>query len=100
MATSLDQVLERTLAALPVTRDDLLVRGIAEVTERIVELKKTATRLQEKYGSRDALQERIEREGVPANDHTLYTDLMEWNSIESDLKIHQCAVMSKAKLIL
>ncbi len=87
MATSLEQVLERTLAALPVTRDDLLVRGIAgEVTERIVELKKTTTRLQEKYGSRDALQERVKREGVPPNDHTLYTDLMEWNSIESETR--------------
>lgn len=87
MATSLDQVLERTLAALPVTREDLLVRGIAgEVTERIVEMKKTAARLQEKYGSRDALQERVKHEGVSPNDHTLYTDLMEWNSIESETR--------------
>ncbi len=85
MATSLEQVLERTLAALPVTRDDLLVRGIAgEVTERIVELKKTAARLQRQYNSFDALQERIKREGVSPDDHTLYTDLMEWRAIENE----------------
>lgn len=87
IATSLDQALERTLAALPVTREDLLVRGIAsQVTERIVELKKTAARLEGKYDSLNALQERVKREGVPPSDHTLYTDLMEWNAIESETR--------------
>ena len=87
MTTLLEQVLERTLAALPVTKDDLLVRGIAgELTERIVELKKNAARLQQKYVSLDLLQERIKREGVSPDDHTLYTDLIEWRAIESETR--------------
>ncbi len=86
MATSLDQMLERTLAALPVTKEDLLVRGIAgEVTERIVELKKAAVRFQQKYGSLNALEARIAREGISPDDHTLYTDRLEWRAIENEI---------------
>ena len=87
MATTLEQVVERTMLALPVTKEDLIVRGIAgEVTERIVELKKSTARLQQKYPSLDALQERIKREGVSPDDHTLYTDLMEWRAIENEMR--------------
>ncbi|MBI4787374.1 MAG: hypothetical protein HY782_10050 [Chloroflexi bacterium] len=87
MATSLDQVLERTLAVLPVTKDDLLVRGIAgEVTDRIVELKKAAARFQDKYKSPSLLEGRIKQEGVSPDDHTLYTDLIEWRAIESEVR--------------
>ena len=86
MATSLDQVLERTLAVLPVTREEILMRGITgQLTERIVELKKTAMQLQGKYGSLELLQERIARESVSPSDHTLYTDQIEWRSIQSEL---------------
>lgn len=85
MATPLENVLERTLSALPVTRDDLLIRGIAgEVTERIVELKKARARLQTKYGSLEALQERVKRTGVSPDDHTLYTDALEWRALERE----------------
>ena len=86
MATSLDQVLERTLAVLPVTKEDLLVRGIAgELTDRIVELKKAAARLHQKYDAPDVLDARIKQENVSPDDHTLYTDLIEWRAIESEI---------------
>ena len=72
MVMQLERTLERTLAILPVTKDDLLMRGIAgQVTERIVELRKVVANLKEKYGSLSALEERIKREGVPIDDHTL-----------------------------
>jgi len=83
----LERTLERTLAILPVTKDDLLMRGIAgQVTERIVELRKVVANLKEKYGSRSALEERIKREGVPIDDHTLYTDLIDWRAADSEMR--------------
>ncbi|MBI5305014.1 MAG: hypothetical protein HY868_22975 [Chloroflexi bacterium] len=87
MVNYLDQVLERTLAVLPVAKEDLLVRGItAEVTARIVDLKKTTARLQSKYGSRDVSEQRIAQIGVTPDDHTAYTDLIEWRAMENETR--------------
>lgn len=87
MPTNLDQVLERTLAVLPVTREDLLVRGIAaQVTERIVELRKAGMRLQSIYGSRDELERQVKQVGVSPDDHTAYTDLIEWRAIDTEMR--------------
>ncbi len=86
MAVLLEQVLERTLAILPVTREELLLRGITgQVTERLFELKKATAHLQDVYGSKSNLEEKIRRAGVSPDDHTLYTDLLEWRSIESEM---------------
>jgi len=84
--THIQQLLQKATAVLPVSDEELLLRGItAETTERILTLKRAALRLQAKYGSLEALAERIKAEGVTPDDHTLYTDLLEWRALRDEL---------------
>jgi hypothetical protein len=39
-----------------------------------------------KYGSLNDLREKIEREGVPEDDHTIWDDLIMWENLDSELK--------------
>lgn len=85
-APSLRQLLDRTRSILPISDEDIIVRGItAELTDRIVELKRAAQALQGKYGSLEQLERILTEEGVPPDDHTRYTDLLEWRAIRSEL---------------
>jgi hypothetical protein len=71
---------------LPASSDELLLRGItAEITDRIVALKKASLRLRAKYGSTESLERKIASEGVSPDDHRLYTDLLEWKAIRHEL---------------
>ena len=80
------QLLERATQVLPASSDELLLRGItAEATDRLVMLKKADLRLRDRYGSLEKLQRRIGIEGVPPDDHLLYTDLLEWRAIRYEL---------------
>ncbi len=80
------QLLERATQVLPVSGDDLLLRGItAETTDRIVALKKANMRLRAKYGSVEVLEQRIQSEGVSPDDHRPYTDLLEWRAARHEL---------------
>lgn len=80
------ELIQRATTVLPVSGEDLLLRGItAEAVERIFALKRAAAHLQAKYGSLEALEQRIREEGVPPDDHTLYTDLLEWRAIRHEL---------------
>jgi hypothetical protein len=82
---SLD-LLEEVVAILPLSQEDLLYKGIATaITERIVELKRANQQFVKRYGSRRELERRIEIEGVPPDDHTLYGDLLEWRAIGHEL---------------
>ena len=56
-----------------------------ESTARMVELRQRAAQLAEQYGSIELLEARISAEGVPADDHTLYTDLLEWRAVRDEL---------------
>jgi len=86
MTARVQQLLERTSAILPVTDRDIMLRGItAEVVERIVQLKKARAGLEQKHGSFKGLERRIEQQGVSPDDHTLYTDLLEWRAISHEL---------------
>ena len=86
MSSHVQQLLERVTAVLPVSEEDLVYRGIAAgVTERIIILKKAVARLQERYKSLEDLERKIQAEGVPPDDHTLYTDLLEWRAINHEL---------------
>ena len=79
-------MLDRLRELLPVTEDDIVQRGIAaEVTARITELRQASARLSTLYGPMQALETRIEAEGVSPNDHTLYTDLLEWRAVRHEL---------------
>jgi hypothetical protein len=80
------QLLERATAVLPVSDEDLIYKGIvAGVSERMITLKKATARLQGKYGSLEELERKIQIEGVSPDDHTLYTDLLEWRAIQHEL---------------
>ncbi len=72
---------------MPSSDEDIVFRGVAEsVTDRIVDLKKTIHKFQDHYGSLNQLQEEIEAEGVPADDHHLYQDLLEWKAAQDELE--------------
>ena len=80
------QLLERATAILPICDEDLVYKGIAAgVSERILDLKKAGTKLKDQYGSVDELERRVQTEGVSPDDHTLYTDLLEWRAINHEL---------------
>jgi hypothetical protein len=85
--TAIQELIQRATAVLAVSGEELLLRGItAEAVERIFALKRAAARLQAKYGSIEALEQRIREEGVSPDDHTLYTDLLEWRAIRHELE--------------
>lgn len=89
------QLLEKTIALLPVSQEDIIFRGIAaEVSERILALKKGAARLQGRYGSVRELERRVQMEGVSPEDHTLYTDLLEWRAIAHERSELLCILES------
>lgn len=44
-----------------------------------------AARLQGPYNSLEDLEQKIQAEGIPPDDHTLYTDLLEWRAINHEL---------------
>ncbi|MFU8772245.1 MAG: hypothetical protein ACNA8H_07480 [Anaerolineales bacterium] len=80
------QLLERATALLPVSDEELIYKGVAAcVSERMIVLKKAAVRLQQQYGSLDALENRFQTESVSPDDHTLYTDLLEWRAITQEM---------------
>jgi hypothetical protein len=80
------QLLEKATAILPVSDEDLIYKGIAAgVSERMIALKKAAAKLQEKHGSLEELELKIQTEGVSPDDHTLYTDLLGWRAIKHEL---------------
>lgn len=86
MTANVQILLDQATAILPFSRDDIIYKGVAAgVSERIVELKRSASRLQGQHGSLLDLEHRIQREGVSPNDHTLYTDLLEWRAIDHEL---------------
>lgn len=80
------QLLEKATAILPASDEDLIYKGIAAgVSERMIALKKAIVRMREKYGSLEELERKIQTEGVLSDDHTLYTDLLEWRAINHEL---------------
>ncbi len=80
------QLLEKATAILLISDEDLIYRGIAAgVSERMIALKKAGARLQEKHGSLEELERKIQIEGVSPDDHTLYTDLLEWRAVNHEL---------------
>ena len=86
MSSHVQQLLEKVTAVLPLSEEELVYKGIAAgVTERIMALKKAAARLQGRYKSLEDLERKIQAEGVPPDDHTLYTDLLEWRAINHEL---------------
>ena len=83
---SMQQLLDRATNVLPISGEDLIYKGIAaSVAERIMALRKAAARLQQEHGSLETLEQEVQAKGVPPNDHTRYTDLLEWRAIRHEL---------------
>lgn len=79
-------LLEKAAALLPISDEDLVYKGIAVgVSERIMDLKKAETQLQQRYGSLEGLNQKVKAATVSPDDHTLYTDLLEWHAIHHEL---------------
>ena len=86
MTMSVQTLLDQAVAILPWSRDDIIYKGVAAgISERIVELKRSASKMQRQYGSMIELERKIRREGVSPDDHTLYTDLLEWRAIDHEM---------------
>jgi len=86
MASHVQDMVDRARGVLPVSADELLLRGIAaETTDRIVVLKKAEMRLRAKYESLAVLEQRIKAHGVTPDDHRLYDDLLEWRAVHHEL---------------
>jgi hypothetical protein len=78
--------LEKAISILPLSDEEVIFKGIAAgISERIMALKKTKSHLIGKYNSLENLEAKIKREGISPDDHTLYTDLLEWKAINHEL---------------
>ncbi|MBS1263069.1 MAG: hypothetical protein MAG715_00237 [Methanonatronarchaeales archaeon] len=85
VARDAERAVSRALEVLPSTREELVLSGIvSKVNERLVELKLAEEELARKYGSLGELEEKVEREGVSPDDHSLYNDLLEWRAIKEE----------------
>jgi hypothetical protein len=81
MQPASQRLIDDVMAILPVSQEDLLYKGIvAALSERIIELKRAQARLAGQYDTLQDLERRIESEGVSVDDHTLYSDLLEWRA--------------------
>ena len=86
VTTYAHQLLERATAVLPVSDEELIYKGVAAcISERMIALKKAAARLQHIYGSLNALESKVQTEGVSPDDHSLFTDLLEWRAITQEM---------------
>ncbi len=65
--------------------DEIVQRGIAQATtDRIIELRQRIGQLSEQYGDIEKLE--VKSKTVSADDHTLYTDLLEWRAVRHELE--------------
>ncbi len=65
--------------------DEIVQRGIAQATtDRIIELRQRIGQLSEQYGDLEKLE--AKSKNVSADDHTLYTDLLEWRAVRHELE--------------
>jgi hypothetical protein len=79
-------LLKRLRELLPLSEDEIIQRGITQATTtRIIELRQRGAELASIYNSPEKLSERIQSEGIPVDDHSLYTDLLEWRSVKYEL---------------
>jgi len=86
LTTHTQKMLDRFQELFPVSDDEIIQRGIAQtVVSRIAELRQRSTQLSNLYGSISALGTLVERDSVSVDDHTLYTDLLEWRAVQAEL---------------
>lgn len=80
------ELMMRLQKLLSVSEDEIVQRGITETaTARIVDLRQRAGELTNRYGSMTALEETIKKSGVTPDDHSMYTDLIEWQAVRHEI---------------
>ena len=80
-------LLDHLKQLLVVNEDEIVQRGIAQATtDRIIDLRQRAGQLSERHESIDKLESQINKEGVSTDDHTFYTDLLEWRAVRHELE--------------
>ncbi|MCX6082337.1 MAG: hypothetical protein NTW32_22645 [Chloroflexi bacterium] len=55
------------------------------IDARVLELSQRTTHYKERYGSLKKLETQV-AQGVSADDHSLYTDLLEWRGMQDELE--------------
>jgi hypothetical protein len=86
LTTHTQNLLHRLQNLLPLTEDEIVQRGITEATmARIMELRQQAAQLASMYTSLENLEQKVKAEGVSPDDHTFYTDLIEWRAVRQEL---------------
>jgi hypothetical protein len=79
-------LLQHVQQLLSVTEDEIVQSGItAAATARIMSLRQRAAQLAGQYESLEALEALVSRQPVSPDDHTLYTDLLEWRAVRHEL---------------
>lgn len=69
---------------MAVNEDEVVQRRIAQATtDHIIELRQRMGQLRKLYGDIEYLE--MQSKNVHADDHTLYTDLLEWRAIRNEL---------------
>lgn len=86
LTTHTQSLLSRLQGMIALSDDEIVQRGIAQATtDRIIELRQRLAQLKERYGSLKKLEAQVAG-GVPADDHSLYTDLLEWRAVRHELE--------------
>ncbi|RPH58962.1 MAG: hypothetical protein EHM81_09035 [Chloroflexi bacterium] len=87
LTSQIQRLLLRLQELLPLSEDEVVQRGIIQAaTDRIIELRARASALGAKYSSLEGLEKQVTK-GVPADDnHTVYTDLLEWRAIRHEIQ--------------
>ena len=70
-------------AVIPTTTINLLMEYLNHRKKILKAMIKT---FETKYGSLEKLKEKIEKEGVLEEDHTIWDDLIIWENLDSELK--------------
>ena len=69
---------------MALNEDEIVQRGIAQATtDRIIEIRQRVGQLSEQYGDIEKLE--VQSKNVSADDHTRYTDLLEWRAVRHEL---------------
>jgi hypothetical protein len=72
---------------MAVNEDEIFQRGIVQATtDRIIELRQRIEQLNQRYDKIENLETQTRNKGVSVDDHTPYTDLLEWRAVRQELE--------------
>jgi len=87
LTTHTQHLLSRLQELIVVNDDEIVQRGITQAAmERIIALRRRAAQFANQYISPEKLEAKIKRQGLSPDDHTPYTDLLEWRAVRHELE--------------